>query len=193
MLRNIRFRPALTAAAVAATAVGAVVLSAEPAFAIGPATVTKSGTVLMLTASPGTQDTIRIQETPTTFSLRDLAGLRAGAGSGCTGTGTSTSDLVCSKTRVSRLVVSAGDFDDTIGIGAPAGSAVTFEEFGGAGTTASRSTPRTASNTAARATTCSPTPAASSPPPSTAAPAPTAAPAAPPATSSSAAPPDRPR
>jgi len=133
MFRNIRFRPALTAAAVAATAVGAVVLSAEPAFAIGPATVTKSGTVLTLTASPGTQDTIRIHEDSTTFSVRDLAGLRPGAGSGCTSTPTGTSDVVCSKAGISRVVVNAGDFDDTIGIGAPAGSAVTYEAFGGAG------------------------------------------------------------
>jgi hypothetical protein len=82
--------------------------------------VTKSGTVLTLTASPGTHDTIRIHEDLTTFSMRDLSGLRAGAGSGCTGTGTGTSDLVCSKAGISRVVVNAGDFDDTIGIGAPA-------------------------------------------------------------------------
>ena len=132
MSRNIR-RPALSAAAVAATAVAAVVLSAGPAFAIGPATVTKSGTVLTLTASPGTQDTIRIQEAATTITLRDLAGLRPSAGSGCTRVPTGTSDLVCSKTGVTRLVVNAGDFDDNIGIGAPAGSTVTYEAFGGAG------------------------------------------------------------
>jgi hypothetical protein len=132
MFRNVR-RPALTAAAVAATAVGAVVLSAGPAFAIGPATVTKSGTVLTLTASPGTQDTIRIHEDATTFSLRDLAGLRPGAGSGCASVPTGTSDLVCSKAGITRVVVNAGDFDDTIGIGAPVGSTVTYEAFGGAG------------------------------------------------------------
>lgn len=132
MFRTIR-RPALTAAAVAVTAVGAVVLSAAPAFAIGPATVTKSGTVLTLTASSGTQDTIRINEGSTSFTMRDLAGLRAGAGSGCAGTGTGTSDLVCSKTGITRVVVNAGDFDDTIGIGAPAGSTVTYEALGGAG------------------------------------------------------------
>ena len=78
MFRTIRFRHALTAAALVATATGAIALTAEPAFAIGPATVTKSGTVLTLTASPGTQDTIRIHEDPTTFSMRDLSGLRAG-------------------------------------------------------------------------------------------------------------------
>ena len=133
MFRTIRFRRALTTAALVATATGAIALTAEPAFAIGPATVTKSGTVLTLTASPGTQDTIRIHEDPTTFSLRDLSGLRAAAGSGCVGTGTGTSDLVCSKAGISRLVVNAGDFNDTIGIGAPANSAVTFEAFGGAG------------------------------------------------------------
>jgi hypothetical protein len=132
MFRSTR-RPALTVAAVAATAVAAVVLSAEPAFAIGPATVTKSGTVLTLNASPGTQDTIRIQEGTTTITLRDLAGLRPGAGSGCTSVPTGTSDLVCSKTGITRLVVNAGDFDDNIGIGAPAGSTVTYEAFGGAG------------------------------------------------------------
>lgn len=132
MFRNVR-RPALTAAAVAATAVGAVVLSAGPAFAIGPATVTKSGTVLTLTASPGTQDTIRISEGSTTISMRDLSGLRPGAGSGCTSVPTGTSDLVCSKAGITRVVVNAGDFDDTIGIGAPAGSTVTYEAFGGAG------------------------------------------------------------
>ena len=88
MFRTIRFRRALTTAALVATATGAIALTAEPAFAIGPATVTKSGTVLTLTASPGTQDTIRIHEDPTTFSLRDLSGLRAAAGSGCVGTGT---------------------------------------------------------------------------------------------------------
>jgi hypothetical protein len=131
MFRKIRFRHALTAAALAAMATGANVFAAEPAFAIGPATVTKSGTVLTLTASPGTQDTIRIHENSTTFSMRDLPGLRAGAGSGCVGTG--TSDLICSKAGISRLVVNAGDFDDTIGIGAPAGSTVTYEAFGGAG------------------------------------------------------------
>jgi hypothetical protein len=123
----------LTAGALAATATGAIVLTAEPAFAIGPATVTRTGSVLTLIASPGTQDTIRIHEDATTFSLRDLSGLRAGAGSGCAGTGTGTSDLVCSKAGISRLVVNAGDFNDTIGIGAPAGSAVTYEAFGGAG------------------------------------------------------------
>ena len=133
MFRTIRFRRALITAALVATATGAIALTAEPAFAIGPATVTKSGTVLTLTASPGTQDTIRIHEDPTTFSLRDLSGLRAAAGSGCVGTGTGTSDLVCSKAGISRLAVNAGDFNDTIGIGAPANSAVTFEAFGGAG------------------------------------------------------------
>jgi hypothetical protein len=132
MFRTIR-RPALTAAAVAATAAAAVVLSAGPAFAIGPATVTKSGTVVTLTASPGTQDTIRIQEGATTISLRDLAGLRPAAGSGCTSVPTGTSDVVCAKTGVTRLVVHGGDFDDTIGIGAPAGSTVTYEAFGDAG------------------------------------------------------------
>jgi len=76
MCRKILLRHALTAAALAATATGAIALAAEPAFAIGPATVTKSGTVLTLTASPGTQDTIRIQEGATTITLRDLAGLR---------------------------------------------------------------------------------------------------------------------
>jgi hypothetical protein len=126
-------RYALTGAALAAAATGALALVAEPAFAIGPATVTKSGTVLTLTASAGAQDTIRINEGATTFSMRDLAGLRAGAGSGCTGTGTGTSDLVCSKTGVTRVVVDAGDFNDTIGIGAPAGSTVIYEAFGGAG------------------------------------------------------------
>jgi hypothetical protein len=130
MFRSTR-RSALSAAAVAATAVAAVVLSAGPAFAIGPATVTKSGTVLTLTASPGTQDTIRIQEGATTITLRDLAGLRPGVG--CTRVPTGTSDVVCAKTGITRLVVNAGDFDDTIGIGAPAGSAVTYEAFGGAG------------------------------------------------------------
>jgi hypothetical protein len=133
MFRKIQLRHALTAAAFAATATGAIALTAEPAFAIGPATVTKSGTVLTLTASPGTQDTIRIHEDLTTFSMRDLSGLRAGAGSGCTGTGRGTSDVICSKTGISRLVINAGDFDDTIGIGAPAGSTVTYEAFGGAG------------------------------------------------------------
>ena len=133
MCRKILLRHALTAAALAATATGAIALAAEPAFAIGPATVTKSGTVLTLTASPGTQDTIRIHENPTTFSLRDLSGLRAAAGSGCVGTSTGTSDVVCSKAGISRLVVNAGDFNDTIGIGAPAGSTVTYEAFGGAG------------------------------------------------------------
>ena len=63
--------------------------------------------------------------------MRGLSGLRAAAGSGCTGTG--TSDLVCSKAGISRVVVNAGDFDDTIGIGAPANSTVTYESFGGAG------------------------------------------------------------
>lgn len=126
-------RRALTATAVAATAVTTVVLSAGPAFAIGPATVAKSGTVLTLTASPGTQDTIRIQEGATTIALRDLAGLRPASGSGCTSVTTGTSDVVCTKTGVTRLVVNAGDFDDTIGIGAPAGSTVTYEAFGGAG------------------------------------------------------------
>ena len=65
--------------------------------------------------------------------MRDLSGLRAAAGSGCAGTGTGTSDLVCSKAGISRVVVNAGDFDDTIGIGAPANSTVTYEAFGGAG------------------------------------------------------------
>ena len=101
MFRTIRFRRALTTAALVATATGAIALTAEPAFAIGPATVTKSGTVLTLTATPGTQDAIRIHEDPTTFSLRDLSGLRAAAGSGCVGTGTGTSDLVCSKAGIS--------------------------------------------------------------------------------------------
>jgi hypothetical protein len=133
MFRTIRFRHALTVGALAATATGAMALTADPAFAIGPATVTKSGAVLTLIASPGTQDTIRIHEDTTPFSLRDLSGLRAAAGSGCVGTGTGTSDLVCSKAGISRLVVNAGDFNDTIGIGAPVGSAVTFEAFGGAG------------------------------------------------------------
>jgi hypothetical protein len=133
MSRRNPFRRALTAVAVAATAVGAVALSAEPAFAIGPATVTKSGTVLTLTASPGTQDTIRIHESSTVISIRDLAGLRAGAGSGCTGTATGTSDVVCSTTGISRVVVNAGDFNDTIGIGAPATSTLTYEALGGAG------------------------------------------------------------
>ena len=71
MSRKIRFRQAMTAAALAAMATGAIALTAEPAFAIGPATVTKSGAVLTLTASPGTQDTIRIHEDLTTFSMRD--------------------------------------------------------------------------------------------------------------------------
>ena len=66
MFRKISFRHALTAAALTAAATGAIALTAEPAFAIGPATVTKSGTVLTLTASPGTQDTIRIHEDLTT-------------------------------------------------------------------------------------------------------------------------------
>jgi hypothetical protein len=74
-------RAALTAAALAATATGALALAAAPAFAIGQATVTRSGTALTLTASPGTQDTIRIHENPTTFSIRDLSGVRAAAGS----------------------------------------------------------------------------------------------------------------
>jgi hypothetical protein len=143
MFRTTRFRHALTVAALAATATGAIALTAEPAFAIGPATVTKTGTVLTLTASPGSQDFIRINEGPTTFNLRDLSGLRAAAGSGCTGTGTGTSDLVCSKAGISRLVVNAGDFDDNIGIGAPAGTTVTYEAFGGAGNDAfALNTPR---------------------------------------------------
>src|SRR3954463_11871049 len=104
MFRKIRFRHAVTAAALTATATGAIAVAAEPAFAIGPATVTKSGTVLTLTASPGTQDTIRIHEDLTTISMRDLSGLRAGAGSGCTATGTGTSDLICSKAGISRVV-----------------------------------------------------------------------------------------
>ena len=133
MFRVFSIRYALAGVALAAATTGALALVAEPAFAIGPATVTKSGTVLTLTESPGTQDTIRIHENSTTFSLRDLAGLRAGAGFGCTGTGTGTSDLVCSKAGVSRVVVNAGDFDDNIGIGAPAGSTVIYEAFGGAG------------------------------------------------------------
>ena len=133
MFRKIRFRHALTAAALTAAATGAIAVTAEPTFAIGPATVTKSGTVLTLTASPGSLDTIRIHEDLSTFSIRDLSGLRAGAGSGCTGTGTGTSDLVCSKAGITRVVVNAGDFNDTIGIGAPANSTVIFEAFGGAG------------------------------------------------------------
>ena len=133
MFRMICIRHALVGAALAAATTGAHALVAEPAFAIGPATVTKSGTVLTLTASPGTQDTIRIHEEVTTFSMRDLSGLRAGAGSGCTGTGTGTGDLICSKAGISRVVVNAGDFDDTIGIGAPATSTVTYEAFGDAG------------------------------------------------------------
>ena len=133
MFRKIRFRHAVTAAALTATATGAIAVAAEPAFAIGPATVTKSGTVLTLTASPGTQDTIRIHEDLTTISMRDLSGLRAAAGSGCAGTPTGTSDLICSKAGINRVVVNAGDFDDTVGIGAPANSTVTYEAFGGAG------------------------------------------------------------
>jgi hypothetical protein len=132
MFRTIRFRHAVTAAALTATATGAIAVAAEPAFAIEPATVTKSGTVLTLTASPGTQDTIRIHEDLTTISMRDLSGLRAAAGSGCVGTATGTSDLICSKAGINRVVVNAGDFDDTVGIGAPAKSTVTYEAFGGA-------------------------------------------------------------
>jgi hypothetical protein len=126
-------RAALTAAALAATATGALALAAAPAFAIGQATVTRSGTALTLTASPGTQDTIRIHENPTTFSIRDLSGVRAAAGSGCVGTGTGTIDLTCPKTGITRVMVNAGDFNDNIGIGAPANSAVTYEAFGGPG------------------------------------------------------------
>ena len=44
-------RHVLTGAALAATTTGAIALTAEPAFAIGPATVTKSGTVLTVTAT----------------------------------------------------------------------------------------------------------------------------------------------
>ena len=117
----------------AATAVATVVLSAAPAFVVGPATVTKSGTVLTLTAPPGTQHTIRIHEDATTITMRDLAGLRPAAGSGCISVPTGTSDIVCSKTGLTRVVVNAGDFDDTIGIGAAAGSTVTYAAFGGAG------------------------------------------------------------
>jgi hypothetical protein len=126
-------RAAMTATGLAATATVALALASAPAFAIGPATVTKSGTILTLTASPGTQDTIRIHENATTFGIRDLSGLRAGLKSGCVAAAGNTLDLTCSKAGITRLVVKAGDFDDNIGIGAPATSTVTYEAFGGPG------------------------------------------------------------
>jgi hypothetical protein len=126
-------RTAVTATGLAAIATAALALAATPAFAIGPATVTKSGTILTLTASPGTQDTIRIHENTTTFGIRNLSGLRAGAGSGCVASAATTIDLTCSKAGITRLVVKAGDFDDNIGIGAPATSTVIYDAFGGPG------------------------------------------------------------
>ena len=124
---------AVTATGLAAAVTAALAFGAAPAFAIGPATVTKSGTILTLTAAPGTQDTIRIHENTTTFGIRDLSGLRAGTGSGCIAAAGNTIDLTCSKAAITRLVVKAGDFDDNIGIGAPATSTITYEAFGGPG------------------------------------------------------------
>ncbi len=135
----------------AATAVATVVFSAAPAFVIGPATVTKSGTVLTLTAPPGTQHTIRIHEDATTITMRDLAGLRPAAGSGCTSVPTGTSDIVCSKTGLTRVDGQRGRLRrhhrDRRRCGLH--SDLRGVRRGGA-TTRSHPTLRTASNTAAR-------------------------------------------
>ena len=55
-------RRALTAVVLAAAATGALAATASPAFAIGPSTVTKSGNILVVTASPGSPNTYRISE-----------------------------------------------------------------------------------------------------------------------------------
>lgn len=127
-------RRALTSAALTVAATGALALTAAPAFAIGPSTVTKSGNILVVTASPGSQNTYRILEDTSSFFIRDVTGggVRPAAGSGCANEN-GTGQVRCAKTGITQVIVNAGDFDDNIGLGAPAGSRVRFEIRSGAG------------------------------------------------------------
>jgi hypothetical protein len=127
-------RRALTSAALTVAATGALALTAAPAFAIGPSTVTKSGNILVVTASPGSQNTYRILEDASSFFIRDVTGggVRPAAGSGCANEN-GTGQVRCAKTGITQVIVNAGDFDDNIGLGAPAGSQVRFEIRSGAG------------------------------------------------------------
>lgn len=126
-------RRALTVAALAVTTSGGLAIAASPAFALGPTTVARSGNILTITAAPGTDNNLSIAENADGIFIRDLAGgVRPAAGSGCTnvnGTGQAT----CSKAGITQVVVNTGDFNDRIGLGAPAGSAVRFDVNLGAG------------------------------------------------------------
>ena len=127
-------RRALTAVVLAAAASGALAATASPAFAIGPSTVTKSGNILVVTASPGSPNTYRISEDATSFFIRDVTGggIRPVPGSGCANEN-GTGQARCAKTGITQVVVNAGDFDDTVGLGAPAGSQVRYDIRLGAG------------------------------------------------------------
>lgn len=111
----------------AALLTAGVSLGAGPAFAAGPTTVAKSGNILTVTAAPGTGNRLSISEDATSFFVRDLAGgVRPAAGSGCVNEN-GTGQVRCAKTGITQMIVSTGDLDDTVGLGAPATSQVRFE------------------------------------------------------------------
>jgi hypothetical protein len=126
-------RRALTSAALTVVATGALALTAAPAFAIGPTTVAKSGNILTITAAPGTDNNLQIGEDATSFFVRDLAsGVQPAGGSGCVNDN-GTGQARCAKTGITQVIVDTGDFNDRIGLGAPAGSRVRFEVRTGSG------------------------------------------------------------
>jgi len=126
-------RRALTSTLLAASAAAALAVTASPAYALGPSTVSKSGGTLTVTAAPGTDNHTRVLEEANTFFIRDInGGVRGAAGSGCVNEG--TIQVRCPKAGITRVVVNSGDFNDNIGVGAPAGSRVQFEVLLGPGT-----------------------------------------------------------
>lgn len=127
-------RRALTAAALAAAATATLAATASPAFALGPSTVTKSGNILVITASPGESNSYRILEDANGIGISDVTGggIRPAPGSGCTNQN-GTGQARCAKTGITEVVVNAGDFDDTIGLGAPAGSRIRYDVHLGPG------------------------------------------------------------
>ncbi|MGQ0576921.1 MAG: hypothetical protein ACT4RN_22375 [Pseudonocardia sp.] len=136
-------RRALTVAALTATTAATLTFAATPAFALGPTTVAKSGNILTVTAAPGSDNHIRIGEDATGFFVRDLRGVRPAAGSGCVNEN-GTGQARCARTGITQVIVNTGDFDDNVGIGAPAGSQVRYEVRSGTGNDAvSADTPAT--------------------------------------------------
>jgi len=134
MLRTVRRTLAVTL--LVATTTGGLALAAAPAYAIGPTTISRSGTILTVTAAAGTDNNLFVAENAQGFFVRDLAGgVRPAAGSGCANVN-GTGQASCVKAGITELVVDTGDFDDRIGLGAPAGSSVRYEVNLGSGTDA---------------------------------------------------------